>query len=99
MISAQEYTNNLLNALNIYINNNNGYGLYEGIEGSLRLAREYGYGLKDYSEKERLSMTHSSYGSLCVRFYNLKPPIDAKIWIAEINKIINKNNKEEAKDE
>lgn len=95
MISAQEYTDNLLNALNIYINNNQGYGLYEGEEGCLRLAREYGYGLKDYSEKEQLNIIHNSYSSLCVIFYNLKPPINAKEWITEIDKVINKNYKEE----
>lgn len=95
MISAQEYTDNLLNALSQYIFNNQGFGLYEGKEGCLRLAREYGYGLKDYPEKGRLSTIHSSYSCLCVRFYNLKPPIDAKEWIKEINKVINKNYKEE----
>lgn len=88
VISAQQYTDNLLNALGTYLNNNQGYGLYEGKEGCLRLAREYGFGLKDYEEKERISMTKNSYSCLCVRFYNLKPPVSAKEWISEINKII-----------
>lgn len=87
MISAREYTEKLLSALHVYINNNQGYGLYEGKEGCLRLAREYGYGLKDYVEKERFDMVQSSYSILCVRVYNLKPPVDAKLWIGEIFKV------------
>ena len=84
MITAKQYTESLLNALNSYINNSLGYGMYEGKEGALRLAREYGYGLRDFSEKERKEWIHSSYSCLCVMFYNLKPPIDAKDWITEI---------------
>lgn len=90
MISSQEYTQNLLNALYVYINNNKGYGLYSGKEGCLRLAREYAYGLRDYSEREIFNTLSSSYSKLCVRFYNLNPPLDAKLWFKEINKILDK---------
>lgn len=62
-------------------------GIYEGKEGCLRLAREYGYGLADYkTQKEIDNDIGSSYSVLCVRVYQLKPPVDAKEWIAEINK-------------
>ncbi len=60
--------------------------VYEGKEGCLRLAREFGYGLKDYPKKERLNVAKSSYSYLCVRIYNLKPPVSNKEWIQEIMK-------------
>jgi hypothetical protein len=31
---------------------------------------------------------------LCVRFYNLKPPIDAKDWIHEVRKSIERKEEE-----
>jgi hypothetical protein len=58
------------------------------------LAREYGYGLKDFPSKEREDMIKSSYSRLCVRFYNLKPPIDAKDWIHEVRKSIERKEEE-----
>lgn len=54
--------------------------LYQGKEGALRIAREYGYGLADFDEKEAENEIRNSYMSLCVRGYDLKPPIDAKDW-------------------
>ena len=85
-MTALEYTNNLLQSL--FSNYNNLIQLYNGENGALRLAREYGYGLNDFNIKEREDVIKSSYSVLCVRFYNLKPPIDAKKWINEINKTI-----------
>lgn len=90
MISAKEYISNLYEALMIY-KGRNGYGAYEGREGCLRLAREFGYGLKDYNEKERKEALQASYGMICVRFYDLKPPISAKQWNAEIMKSWKRN--------
>lgn len=81
-MTALEYTHNLLQAL--FSNYENVMQLYSGREGALRLAREYGYGLNDSPENERNEMIQSSYGYLCVRFYNLKPPINAKEWVNEI---------------
>lgn len=59
-------------------------GIYYGKDGALRLAREYGYGLLDFSEKDAREELRSSYGKICVICFNLKPPIDAKEWITEI---------------
>jgi hypothetical protein len=86
--TAKEYTDNVLQAL--FFNHENLIQLYTNDEkGALRLAREYGYGLNDFPAKERDDMIHDSYSSLCVRFYDLKPPINAKEWIQEIKKMIN----------
>lgn len=62
-------------------------GIYSGKEGCLRLAREYGAGLADFkTEAEIRNDISSSYSVLCVRLYNLKPPVDAKEWVMEIYK-------------
>lgn len=90
-MTVQEYTNNLYNALCIFKSNNNGYSIYEGKEGCLRLAREYGYGLRDFAENDVKKIISSTYSMLCVRFYDLKPPIDAKEWFNQIYKAIENN--------
>ena len=87
---ADEYIENLSHALMVY-KGRNGYGIYEGIDGCKRLARELGYGLKDYSEKERNDVLQNSYSVICVRFYGLKPPISAKEWVKEIMKTWGEN--------
>lgn len=61
-------------------------GLYQGKAGCMRLAREYGHALVDFRDdpvrvKEEVS---SSYSVLCVRVYQLRPPVDAKEWNREI---------------
>ena len=60
--------------------------IYNGKDGCLRLAREYGAGLADLPGNEAKDELQSSYGVLCVRAYLLKPPIDAKEWINEAKK-------------
>ncbi len=60
--------------------------IYNGKEGCLRLAREYGAGLAELSENEAKDELQSSYGTLCVRAYLLRPPVDAKEWINEAKK-------------
>lgn len=80
--TAMEYTKEIGQA--ILINIANGCNLYLGKEGCLRLAKEYGYGLKDYPEKERRDAMQSSYSIICVKGYNLKPPVDAKEWVKAI---------------
>ena len=92
-MTAREYTNNLLNALIIFKGNNRGYACFEGKEGNLRLAREYGVGLRDFKKEEREEIIRSSYSILCVRFYDLKPFVDAKEWINEIYKAIYQSSK------
>lgn len=52
--------------------------LYEGKEGALRLAREIGYGLADFTVEERNKTVGSLYGIFAVKWYNLKPTVDSK---------------------
>ena len=66
-------------------------GMYAGKEGCLRLAREVGYALPDFSIKkaELFEMMSRTYSGVCVIAYRLKPPVDAKEWNNEIVKAIN----------
>ena len=59
-------------------------GVYYGVEGAKRLARECGPALLDFPDGEH--QIGATYSGICVIAYNLKPPIDAKIWIAELKK-------------
>jgi len=61
-------------------------GLYSGREGHLRLAREIGYALRDFSREEQTEIIKSSYSTIYVRACFLKPILDAKDWIGEIIK-------------
>lgn len=61
-------------------------GVYSGKEGHLRLARECGYALNDFTEKERREILTSSYSNIYVIACNLKPLLDAKEWIEELTK-------------
>ena len=59
-------------------------GLYYGVEGAKRFARECGPALLDFPGGERNA--GSTYSGICVRAYDLKPPIDAKAWLMELRK-------------
>ncbi len=94
MKTAEQYMNEVYEAAAIHFGNRTRLkdyleytNTYVGEEGAKRLAREFGYGLKDYPKKERQHIMQSSYGLLCVRLYQLKPPISAKEWNAEIMKM------------
>lgn len=80
---AIKYTSTILNAWNV---NPSCKEFYAGAKGAKRFAREFGYGLNDFNltGKELNDVIQSSYSSLCVRAYNLNPPIDAKVWFNEI---------------
>jgi len=86
-MNIREYEFNLYNALM------RNYGelrkIYAGVEGAKQLAREIGYALRDYSEKEAVEFTKSSYSAIAVRFYNFHPPVNAKEWIMEMRKAAN----------
>lgn len=58
--------------------------IYQGRQGHLRLARECGYALNDFDEKDREELLHASYSNIYVRACNLKPILDAKEWISEM---------------
>ena len=86
MMTAIEYTREVGLALVSSIGRFGQDSPYYGQDGCLRLAREYGYGLRGYAEKEAVDALRSSYGMICVIGYNLKPPVDAKEWVAEVEK-------------
>ena len=63
-------------------------GMYVGEEGAKRFAREVGASLPDFSKEENdlRDMMSGTYSAICVIAYNLKPPIDAKLWLEEMRK-------------
>ena len=71
-------------------NHKNLRDFYEGKEGALRLAREIGHGLNDFPQCQHQNAITSSYSMICVRFYDLKPPVNAKEWNTEIFKATKK---------
>lgn len=62
--------------------------LYEGREGALRLAREYGSALADglAEEAENLMQNGLAYNEICVKGYNLRPPVSLKEWQDEVRR-------------
>ena len=76
MIEAKDYLDAVEQALSIALGQTN---LYDGEDGALRIAREIGACLADYPEKERIDALQISY-DVCVKAYNLSPPIDKKDW-------------------
>lgn len=66
--------------------------IYHGKSGALRLAREVGYGLASFPKKEVDHIIGSLYSRLLVRFTMATGvPMDARPWIAELKKEINRN--------
>ena len=66
------------------VNNNDdffecyGFRPFDGKDGCGVLA----YNLKQYCRVNRIKLDVSgSYSEICVKFYNLNPPVDAKQWI------------------
>lgn len=78
-VGAQEYTRRLRDAFAT-----SRPWIYDGREGALRLAREYGSGLADSPEREALEAMRESYIQLCVMGYNMNPPINADEWYQEV---------------
>lgn len=62
--------------------------IYEGRNGALRLAREYGACLADSPDDEvRYEIYNAvSYNEICVKGYQLKPPINVKEWQEEVSR-------------
>jgi hypothetical protein len=62
--------------------------LYEGQEGALRLAREYGAGLADGPDAKARELMNNgvSYYEICVKGYGLKPPLSVKEWQEEVRR-------------
>ena len=79
MIKANNYIYNMRNAVGSKLIEP---GAYSEREGHLKLAKEIGYALADFNDKEIKHIKGSSYGSIYVIGCNLKPILDAKDWIA-----------------
>lgn len=81
MKTAREYTIAVRDSLRIYRP-----WVYDGKEGALRLAREYGAGLADsLPEQAEKEMRNSlSYNDICVIGYDLKPPLNVSEWQQEV---------------
>lgn len=79
MKRANDYMDNIKNAVGNKLVEPE--GMYIGKDGHLRLAREVGYALADFNDKEVKHIKGSSYGNIYVIGCNLKPTLDAKDWI------------------
>lgn len=57
-------------------------GIFADAEDCVKLARQIGYAIPDFTEDELeiRQLISGTYSDLCVRLYNLNPPIDAKRW-------------------
>jgi hypothetical protein len=83
-MTAHDYMSRILSAAGTKLIDGN--PLYSGREGHLRLAREIGAALRDFSAKEQETIRSSSYSVIYVRSCYLQPILDARDWIAEIDK-------------
>ena len=86
MKTAREY----LEAINDAMRKNpHAQDFYAGRDGSLRLAREFGYGLRDFPESQQREIRGALYGVLVVSPHilrNREVPLDNKEFLAEIDK-------------
>ncbi|MGL4572742.1 MAG: hypothetical protein ACRCVJ_16955 [Clostridium sp.] len=82
LISAEYYLNNVINSL--ILNHKNTTEIYKWKEGALKLAKEVGVGLRDYNTKHQDEIVLKSYEIICVRFYQLNPPIRLNEWCSTI---------------
>lgn len=87
--SAEEYIRSLEPVVGRHFAPN---GLYRGLEGALVLARDIGYGLADYPQKQIDDIIGTLYSRMLVRhcLHGKGVPIDNKPWVAEIRKSIDK---------
>lgn len=90
-MSAKEYTERLRNAFA-----HSRPWMYEGKDGALRLAREHGACLADSPVDEAREAMQDSYISLCVRGYNISPPIDAGEWYQAVKRSYEKSRSNQA---
>lgn len=63
-----------------------GDGIFAGVEGAKRFARECGPALLDFEDAKHSaeSLAQNTYSGICVIAYQLRPPIDAKEWLKNI---------------
>lgn len=81
---AEDYMSKMRSAVAQHLNNPN--SMYYGKDGHLRLARECGVALNDFNGAGQKAILSGSYGMIYVSGCNLKPILDAKEWISEMEK-------------
>lgn len=79
---AEDYMSKMRSAVAHHLNNPD--SIYYGREGHLRLARECGAALNDFDSAGQKAILSVSYGMIYVSGCNLKPILDAKEWISEM---------------
>lgn len=65
-----------------------GEGLYAGVDGCKRLARECASAIPDFGEYGEKNI-NATYSGICVIAYNLCPPVDAGVWLGWIREKLN----------
>ena len=67
-------------------------GVFAGEEGCIRLAREVGCAIPDFTKdwREINDCIQGTYSGICVICYNLKPPVDAKTWFEAMREGVRK---------
>lgn len=79
---AEDYMSKMRSAVGHHLNNPD--SIYYGKAGHLRLARECGVALNDFDDAGQKVILSGSYGMIYVSGCNLKPILDAKKWISEM---------------
>lgn len=83
MNEAMDYMREMRNAIGTKLIDPD-FWIYNGKEGHERFAREFGYALNDFSEKEQYDILQGSYSSVYVIACRLKPILNANEWIAQL---------------
>ena len=83
-MTAQDYLDRMSDAIGTKLIDN--HPLYGDEEGHRRLAREMGSALADFSSEEQKEILTTSYSSIYVRGCFLRPILNAKEWINEMQK-------------
>lgn len=81
---AENYMSKMRSAARCHLNNPD--SIYYGKNGHLRLARECGVALHDFDSAGQKAILAGSYGMIYVSGCNLKPILNAKEWISEMQK-------------
>lgn len=81
---AEAYMSKMRSAVGHHLYNPD--SVYFGKAGHLRLARECGAALNDFDSAGQKAILTGSYGMIYVSGCNLKPVLDAKEWISEMQK-------------
>ena len=79
---AEDYMSKMRSAVGHHLNNPD--SIHYGKDGHLRLARECGVALNDFDGAGQKAILSGSYGMIYVSGCNLKPILDAKEWISEM---------------